>query len=230
MRMMSTKRFTDRRDAGARLAAVLKEQEWTDPLVLGLARGGIPVADVVAAELDAPLDVIVARKIGAPGHPEYGVGAVTSDGPPIFNTDALRMLGLTVQDMRQTCENERAEAQRRVRRYQGGRPPVSPEARDVVVVDDGLATGVTATAALRGIHAHHPRRLVFAAPVCAPDGAARLREDADDVVCVIAPESFAAVGQWYVDFRQTTDDDVVSLLDAAGPARERDRRPLPRRD
>ncbi|MGH3516381.1 MAG: phosphoribosyltransferase [Haloechinothrix sp.] len=209
------KTFADRKDAGQQLAERLKDEQWTDPLILGLARGGVPVAEVVARKLGAPLDVLVARKIGAPGHPEFGVGAVTSEGPPIFNEETLRMLGLTAQDLQQVCEQERAEARRRVTRYQGSRDPRSWHDRDVIVIDDGLATGVTAKAALRAVREQHPRRLVFAAPVCAPDGATKLLGEADEVVCVAMPEAFMAVGQWYRDFRQTTDDDVVALLEAA---------------
>lgn len=220
------RRFADRAEAGARLGELLRERDWHDPLVLGLARGGVPVAAEVARALRAPLDVIVARKIGAPGHPEYGIGAVAAEGPPLFHDRALRALGLTAADLDEACARERAEARRRLRAYHADHEPAPARDRDVLVVDDGLATGVTATAAVRGVRACLPRSVVFAAPVCAPDGARALRADADDVVCLAAPERFAAVGQWYDDFAQTTDEQVVRLLDAArtqptGSARRR---------
>ncbi|GAA4536013.1 phosphoribosyltransferase [Amycolatopsis samaneae] len=207
--------FTDRRDGGRRLAGLLRERPWSDPVVLGLARGGVPVAGEVAAALGAPLDVVVARKIGAPGHPEFGLGAVTPDGPPTYDERTLAVLGLDAGDLAESCAAERAEARRRVACYQGNRTPEPRRGRDVLVVDDGLATGVTARAALGAVRAGRPRRLVFAAPVCAPDAVAALRGVADEVVCVAAPEDFRAVGQWYDDFGQTTDREVVAVLGAA---------------
>ncbi|HKN95499.1 MAG TPA: phosphoribosyltransferase family protein, partial [Pseudonocardiaceae bacterium] len=206
------RKFADRRTAGRRLAGWVRQQDWSDPVVLGLARGGVPVAAEVARELDAPLDVAVSRKIGAPGRPEYGVGAVTADGPPYYDDRILRMLRLDPRDLEQVCADQRAEARRRVRRYLRGREPVALRGRDVLVVDDGLATGVTATAALRDARQAQPRRLVFAAPVCAPEAAAQLRGEVDDVMCLAEPDDFAAVGQWYDDFTQTTDNEVVSFL------------------
>ncbi|RSN61556.1 phosphoribosyltransferase [Amycolatopsis sp. WAC 04182] len=205
--------------AGRQLARLIGRPEWPDPVVLGLARGGVPVAAEVARELGAPLDVAVSRKIGAPGHPEFGVGAVTADGPPYYDVDTLRRLGLSPADLEQTCEAERAEARRRLRRYHGDREPVASSGRDVLLVDDGLATGVTATAALRALRQAEPRRLVFATPVCAVRAPEMLRDEADDVLCLVEPEEFRAVGQWYVDFSQTSDEEVVSLLGGFGDRR-----------
>jgi putative phosphoribosyl transferase len=211
--------FADRREAGSRLADRLREVVWSDPVVLGLARGGVPIALMVAEALDAPLEVAVARKIGAPGHPEFGVGAVTADGPARYDEATLASLGLTPEDMREDCERERGEARRRLQRYQQGREPVPLAGRDVVLVDDGLATGVTARAALGQLRRTGPRRLVFAAPVCAWESQAMLQSegDADEVVCVSVPREFGAVGMWYRDFRQISDDDVLAALAARSP-------------
>jgi len=204
--------FADREDGGRRLAEELKRRTWNDPLVLGLARGGVPVAAVVARWLGAELDVAVARKIGAPGRREFGVGAVTPDGPAIYDEAILRGLKLTAAGMARAEHRERAEARRRLERYRDGRPAVGLAGRDVILVDDGLATGVTATAALRDVRAGNPRTVVFAAPVGAPEAAAGLLHEADYVVCVTEPPDFRAVGQWYADFRQTSDEDVLDTL------------------
>ncbi|MEV4052281.1 phosphoribosyltransferase family protein [Amycolatopsis sp. NPDC049688] len=209
---MAARVFADRADGGRCLADELRHRRWTDPLVLGLARGGVPVAAVVARRLGAGLDVAVARKIGAPGRREYGVGAVTPDGPAIYDEAALHTLGLTAARLARAEARERAEARRRLGRYRAGRAPAILAGRDVILVDDGLATGVTATAALREVRAARPRTLVFATPVAAPGAADRVRSEADDVVCVAEPPGFRAVGQWYADFRQTGDDEVLDLL------------------
>ncbi|MGW3966140.1 phosphoribosyltransferase [Amycolatopsis sp. NPDC005003] len=203
--------FADREDGGRWLAGELR-RDWADPVVLGLARGGVPVAAVVARRLGAELDVAVARKIGAPAHREYGVGAVTPDGPAVYDEAGLRTLRLTAARMARAEARERAEARRRLERYRAGRAAAGLTGRDVLLVDDGLATGVTATAALRDVRAARPRTLVFAAPVAAPGAAARVLREADDVVCVTEPPDFRAVGQWYADFRQLSDDDVLALL------------------
>jgi putative phosphoribosyl transferase len=213
---VATAMFTDRTDAGTRLGAYLQDSDWPDPVVLGLARGGVVVADRVAAALGAELDVAVARKIGAPGQPEFGVGAVTADGPARYDDTTLAALRLTREDLRADCERERAEAARRIRRYREVAAPVPIAGRDALLVDDGLATGVTARAALGQLRAARPRRLVFAVPVCARDSRDALcaEGDADDVICMTAPEIFGGVGAWYRDFTQTTDDDVLTLLTA----------------
>ncbi|MGC7094647.1 phosphoribosyltransferase [Amycolatopsis lurida] len=203
--------FTDRRDAGRQLAERLTGS-WEEPLVLGLARGGVPVAAEVAAGLGAPLDVAVARKIGAPGQPEWGIGAVTAAGPPIYDAVSTSRLGLTGKQLAELCEPERAEAARRLELYEDGREPAPRTGRDVIVVDDGLATGVTAIAALRATRAESPRSLTFAAPVGSPEAVERVRREADDVVCVEAPPQFTAVGRWYEDFGQTSDTEVIRLL------------------
>lgn len=205
--------YADRGAAGRALAEALRDTDWVDPVVLGLARGGVPVAAEVAAELKAPLDVAVARKIGAPGRPEFGIGAVTAHGPMVVDDHSVRLLGLTREDLDRAGAREREEVLRRLDVYQRGREPERIEGRDVILVDDGLATGVTATAALRSLRREGPRRLVFASPVCAPQAASALRAEADRVVCVSEPANFQAVGQWYGDFSQTSDDEVVALLD-----------------
>jgi putative phosphoribosyl transferase len=206
--------FADRADAGTRLARRLAEMMWSDPVVLGLARGGVPIAAKVAEALDAPLEVAVSRKIGAPGRREFGIGAVTAEGPPQYNERTLAALGLTPDDLREDCERERAEARRRLERYRKGRNPVPLAGRDVLLIDDGLATGVTARAALDELRAAGPARLVFAAPVCARDSRDALcaAADADEVVCLFAPPDFGAVGLWYRDFGQTSDEEVLAAL------------------
>ncbi len=206
--------FGDRADAGRQLAARVRGMAWSDPVVLGLARGGVPVAREVAVALGAPLDVAVARKIGAPGRPEFGVGAVTADGPARYHEAVLAHLGLTAEDLRVECERERAEAGRRLRLYRDGRDRLPIAGRDVLLVDDGLATGVTARAVLGELRAGRPRRLVFAGPVCAAGSAAALRAEghADEVVCVTAPARLGAVSRWYRDFTQTRDEEVLGLL------------------
>jgi predicted phosphoribosyltransferase len=202
--------FRDRADAGKRLAAALTGP-WHDPLVLALPRGGVPVAAEVAAALGAPLDVFVARKIGAPGHEELGIGAI-AEGEVVVTTDTVRLLRVSDDDLRRRVDAEREELARRVQRYRGERPLAEVRGRDVILVDDGLATGVTAEASLGALRARAPSRLVLAVPVGAPETVERLRVIADDVVCLEQPRRFQAVGQWYGDFEPTTDDEVLRHL------------------
>jgi predicted phosphoribosyltransferase len=201
--------YRDRREAGQRLAAVLPRLEA--PLVLGLPRGGVVVAHAVAERVGGVLDVVAVRKLGAPSHPEYGVGALAEDDPPLWDAAAVASLGLPEDRLQQVLESERAELDRRRSLYRHGPlPPVG--GRDVVVVDDGLATGVTARAALRRVRREGPSRLVLAVPVGAPDAVRALRAEADDVVCPVQPPWFGAVGAYYDDFDATTDEEVLDLL------------------
>ncbi len=204
--------FADRRAAGRELAGRVAAAELTAPLVLGLPRGGVPVAYEVAQALGAELDVVVARKVGVPWRPELGAGAVCGDGPPVYDAGVLRLAGLTADDLAPVVERERAEVHRRLARYRGDRPPLVVEGRTVVVVDDGLATGVTARAALAELRRRGAAYLVFAAPVCAIEPAAALYGQAELVICVHRPDDFVAVGRWYDDFTQVRDAEVVSLL------------------
>lgn len=183
--------------------------------MLALPRGGVPVAFEVATALGSPLEVFVARKIGAPGQPERGIGAIAEAGGQAVDHHALHILGLSSQHFQTMVAGERLELERRVRRYRSGRPLPSLTRRDVVLVDDGLATGVTAEAALHALRSQRPRRLVLAVPVCASATAARLQAMADEVVCVLSPSDFHAVGLWYDDFEQTTDAEVLDLLERA---------------
>ncbi|MCZ7432200.1 phosphoribosyltransferase [Streptomyces sp. WMMC1477] len=210
-------RFRDRRHAGRELAARLvswaDDLRVTDAVVLALPRGGVPVAAEVAAALRAPLDVVVARKIGAPGHRELGVGAIAGEGAPLYDGETLAMLGLNPDGLAPVVARERVELRRREELYRRGRPALDIAGRTVIVVDDGLATGVTARAALQFLRALGPERLVLAVPVCAPQSAPVIEREADDLVCLHQPQSFRAVGQWYDDFAQVTDDEVIATLD-----------------
>lgn len=208
--------FTDRRDAGRRLAQRLRDVTLVEPVVLALPRGGVPVAYEVARALGAPLDVLVARKIGVPFQPELGVGALAEGGGLFLDDAALHALRLTRDDLQPTIERERAELQRRVAQYRAGRDPLPVAGRAVIVVDDGLATGGTARAALRAVRARGAATVVLAVPVGPPEARTSLLDDADEVVLLEAPERLAAVGQWYVDFSQTSDREVLDLLRAAG--------------
>jgi putative phosphoribosyl transferase len=189
-------------------------------VVLALPRGGAPVAAEVAAALDASWDVFIARKVGAPGHREYGIGAVAEGGVVVVDHDALAMLELSRAQFDALAADEQAELERRVALYRGGRPLPELVGHDVVLVDDGLARGVTAEAALRALQLRRPRRLVLAVPTGSAHTVDRLRRLADDVVCVITPGRFSSVGEWYDDFGQTSDDEVIALLGRPAPRAE----------
>ncbi|MEU3018611.1 MULTISPECIES: phosphoribosyltransferase family protein [unclassified Nocardiopsis] len=204
--------FTDRSEAGRRLAERVRPHAVNDPIVLALARGGVPVGAELAERLDADFDVLVVRKIGLPGHPETGVGAIAEDGQILYDDLALARMRVPRQALSGTVESERDELDRRRRAYRGKRPFPDVAGRDCVVVDDGVATGGTARAALRMLRQAGPARLVLAVPVAAPEALEALREDADDLVVLTAPENFQAVGEWYREFDQLSDSDVVSIL------------------
>lgn len=209
-------RFADRTDAGRRLGERVAALELSDAVILALPRGGVPVGYEVAAALNAPLDVVIARKLGAPFQPELGVGAIAEGGVLVLEDATLDSLGLSRADMDATVAQERIELERRVRHYRGHRRLPPTAGRSVVVVDDGLATGVTARAALRSVRRGSPAQLILAVPVGPPDADRIMSGEADHVVCLEQPERLTAVGQWYDDFRQTDDETVLELLTEAG--------------
>jgi predicted phosphoribosyltransferase len=211
-------RFQDRADAGRQLAALLVQYlDRTDLLVLGLPRGGVPVAFEVAAALGVPLDVCLVRKLGVPGHAELAMGAIASGGVEILNEELIRELRIPRALVEQVAAREQQELERRDRQFRARRPPVNVRGRAVLLVDDGLATGSTMEAALAALRRQDPARLVVAVPVGARETCDRLRRVADDVVCVLTPERFEAVGLWYEDFSQTSDEEVTRLLAASQP-------------
>ena len=212
--------YTDRAEAGRVLAERLAPMGLEGAAVLALPRGGVPVGYEIARRLGSRLDVLVTRKIGYPPQPELGVGAIAEGGAPVFDAGLLQRLGLREQDLAATVAAERAELGRRVEVYRRGRPLPEITGRPVIVVDDGLATGGTARAAVRALRERGPSRLVLAVPVGAAETVGGLEAEVDDLVVPAAPWEFRAVGQWYRDFEQLTDDDVIAWLDRAARARE----------
>ena len=207
--------FRDRRDAGGKLARVLDRYRQELPVVFALPRGGVPVAYEVALALEAPLDVLVARKLGAPDQPEFGIGAVAPGGVRVLNEYAVGRLGIQAGYLDRITAQETAEVERRLRHFRGDRPETPVAGRAAILVDDGLATGVTARAAVEALRLRGPGRLVLAAPVCAAQTAERLRPAVDDIVCLRCPPDLGAIGFWYADFGQTPDEEVVALLEEA---------------
>lgn len=208
--------YLDRRDAGRQLASALEAYaNRSDVAVLGLPRGGVPVADEVASALHAPLDVFIVRKLGAPWHPELALGALAEGGIEIRHRDSMASFGVSDADLDHVALQEREELARRVQRYRGSRPATDLWNRTVILVDDGLATGSTMEAAIAAVRQHRPARIVVAVPVGAADTCRRIGALADDLVCPLAPARFSAVGEWYADFSQTTDEEVAAVLAAA---------------
>jgi len=205
--------FKDRHEAGIALADLLQGYaRRNDVIVLALPRGGVPVAYEVAAALHLPLDVFSVRKLGVPGHPELAMGAIASGGVQVLNDDVLAWYRPSADTLEAVARVEMRELARRELLYREGRPLVLVEGRTVILVDDGLATGSTMRAAVQAVRQLHARQVVVAAPVGAPDTCQAMRQVADDVVCVLTPDQFTAVGAWYLDFSETTDDEVRRLL------------------
>ncbi len=206
--------FKDRSDAGRKLAKALASYKDQQPVMLALPRGGVPVAAEVAAVLNAPLDLILVRKIGVPFQPELAMGAVVDGGAPIIvrNEDVIRLAGIDESEFKAICDSELAEIERRRQRYLGGRERVEVSGRTAIVIDDGVATGATTRVALRATRMRNPKRLVLAVPVAPTDTLAALRSDADDVVCLEDHEFFGAIGVYYADFSQVSDAEVIELL------------------
>jgi predicted phosphoribosyltransferase len=205
--------FGDRREAGRELGAQLRQYAGrSDVVVLALPRGGVPVAYEVAEALDAPLDLFLVRKLGTPGHRELAMGAIASGGVRVLNDEVVQWYDIPAAAIDAVAAEEQRELERREQAYREGRPPAPVAGRIVILVDDGLATGSTMRAGVKAIRQLNPARVVVAVPVGAPDTCRELTQEADEVLCARMPRPFSAVGQWYVDFEQTTDEEVRELL------------------
>ena len=206
--------FRNRLDAGRKLAHALASYKDQHPVILALPRGGVPVAAEVAAALEAPLDLILVRKVGVPTQPELAMGAVVDGSAPIIvrNDDVIRFAGVDDSEFKAMCEHEFAEIERQRQRYLGDRPRIDVAGRVAIVIDDGIATGATTRAALRATRMHNPSRLVLAVPVAPTDTLAAMREEADQVVCLEDHAFFDAIGLYYSDFRQTSDQEVIDAI------------------
>ncbi|MGQ9722054.1 MAG: phosphoribosyltransferase [Candidatus Jordarchaeum sp.] len=207
--------FRDRVDAGKKLAKELLEYKGTNPVVLAIPRGGVVVGYEVAKELAVPLDIVVPRKIPAPHNPELGIGAVAQDGTIIIDPEIKKYVSFSEEYVQEEAERQIKEIERRTKAYRGDREPISVEKRVVILVDDGLATGVTMRAAIRSIRKKNPQKIVVAVPVGPPSTVKKIEEEADEVISLVIYEPFEAVGQFYSDFSQTSDSEVISLLQKA---------------
>ena len=205
-------RFVDRHDAGCRLAAALVEVAPADAVILALPRGGVPVAREIARALGAPLDILAVRKLGAPGNPEFGVGAIAEGGVVVVHEEVARRVGLVGATLEEAIRRERDELDRRVACYRGGREAVPLDGVTAVLVDDGVATGFTEIAAVRAARERGAARVIVAVPIGASESIRRLRGEADEVVCLVQANRLVGVGRWYDDFRALSDEEVVTLL------------------
>lgn len=208
--------FKNRSDAGKRLAAKLQAYaNRPNALVLGLPRGGIPVAFEVAAKLGLPLDVLVVRKLGVPGHEEFAMGAIASGGIRVLNEEIIQSLNIPRETIESVTKNQGEELKRREQVYRSDRPRLDVRGLTVILVDDGLATGATMRAAVHALRKQKPASIIVAVPAAAPEACEELGDEADDIICAITPDPFFSVGSWYEDFSQTTDEKVSQLLKAA---------------
>jgi putative phosphoribosyl transferase len=208
-------KFADRRDAGRQLAALLTPLAQERPLVIALPRGGVPVAAEVAAALAAPLEILAVRKLGAPGNPELAVGALAEDGTGVLDRRSAERLGMTHGALRATLERESRELAHRAARYRATRTVTPVAGRAVIVVDDGLATGLTELAAVRAMRRASARRVVVGVPVGADESVRMLAREVDDIVCVTAPRRLLGVGTWYRDFAPVSDEEVLAIIERA---------------
>lgn len=205
--------FTDRTDAGNRLAEALDQYQDRDKLlILALPRGGVPVAAKVAQHLNAEIDLMVVRKLGTPGHEELAMGAIASGGKRILNDEIIRMSNVSDSALEEVTEREQKELERREKTYRGDRPWPDVSDYTVIIVDDGVATGATMKAAADALRSYKPKELIIAIPVAPPDTVEELRSKADDIICLETPHAFGGIGRWYKDFGQTSDDEVRDLL------------------
>jgi putative phosphoribosyl transferase len=206
--------FLNRPEAGRKLATALSKYKDGQSVILALPRGGVPVAAQVATALNAPLDLVLVRKVGVPFQPELAMGAVVDGGDPIIvrNEDVIRMAGVDESEFKTVCDTELAEIERRRARYLGARERAEVAGRTAIVIDDGVATGATTRAALRAVRVRNPKTLVLAVPVAPSDALPALRREVDDLVCLEDYESFGAIGLYYRDFRQVSDEEVIEIL------------------
>ena len=205
--------FRDRTEAGQILASKLtKYVNQVDTVILALPRGGVPVAYEIGKELGLPIDIFVVRKLGVPGHEELAMGAIASGGVRHINRDVVDQLGIDSETIEAASRREQKEIERREELYRGQRPPLDVRDKTVILVDDGLATGSTMRAAIAALRQHQPARIVVAVPAAAPQTCSEIADEVDEIICAATPETFYAVGQWYQEFSQTTDDEVRELL------------------
>lgn len=207
--------YKDRYDAGQQLAEKLLKYKEENPIILALPRGGVVLGYEIAKKLNAPLDIIVARKIGAPLQPELGVGAIAPKGVRILNNELIRTLGISELQIEQIIEKETIEMNRRIELYRGELPQLDLDGKTVIIVDDGIATGISDKAAILSVKHFFPKKIILAVPICPPYAAEKFRQYVDEFLCLIQPSDFYAVGAYYENFEQTSDEEVIDLLKKA---------------